>query len=177
MSHLHVNRRLPPGAALARVLRERAPRLTLPWELRQRSRFEAVDDAGQPLAVVLDRGQVLRGGDMLVAADGSLRQVVAAPQAVLVVTACPAHGRPFDLMRAAYHLGNRHVALQLAPQRLLLEPDPVLAELMQRMQLVVEEAMEAFEPELGAYGRSAMLGHGDVRGHGQGHGHGDGHGH
>ena len=66
----------------------------------------------------------------LVAEDGSLVRVIAAPQPVLRITHCTAHGTPFDLTRAAYHLGNRHVPIELKPDHLKIEPDHVLAELL-----------------------------------------------
>ena len=123
--------------------------------MRQKSRIEATDSLGRALNVFLPRGTVLRGGDVLVAEDGSLMRVKAAPQPVLVVTHCPEHGTPFDLLRAAYHLGNRHVPLELQPDRLLLEPDHVLADMLRRQHLIVTEALGAFEPEGGAYGAGA----------------------
>jgi urease accessory protein len=82
--------------------------------VRCKSRFDATDSSGRTLGVFLPRGSVVRGGDVLVAEDGSLIRVQAAPQPVLVVRPCAQHGSPFDLVRAAYHLGNRHVQLQLA---------------------------------------------------------------
>jgi urease accessory protein len=119
-------------------------------------------------------------GDALVAEDGSLVRVLAAPQPVLVVRHCPAHGSPFDLLRAAYHLGNRHVSLELQADHLKLEPDPVLADMLRGMHLIVETAEAAFEPEAGAYAAEGH-GHGHAHGHdhGQGHVHGPGcdHGH
>jgi urease accessory protein len=103
---------------------------------------------------------------VLVAEDGSLVQVQAAPQPVLEVRHCSAHGSPFDLLRAAYHLGNRHVALELKPDHLKLEPDHVLADMLRQQHLIVTETQSAFEPEGGAYG-----------GGGHGHGHGNDHDH
>ena len=119
---------------------------------------------------------------MLVAEDGSLVRVVAKPQPVLVVRHCGEHGSAFDLLRAAYHLGNRHVQLELQSDRLQLEPDHVLADLLRQMHLIVSEAQAPFEPESGAY---ASGGHGHAHGpahdhgheHGHEHGHGHGHGH
>jgi len=111
----------------------------------------------------------VRGGDLLVAEDGSLIRVLAAPQPVLVVRACAEHGTPFDLLRAAYHLGNRHVALELQSDHLKLEPDHVLADMLRQQHLIVTESSEAFEPEGGAY---AATGHGHATHADQGHGHG-----
>jgi urease accessory protein len=93
----------------------------------------------------------VRGGDVLVAEDGSLIRVLAAPQAVLRVTLCPDHGGAVDLPRAAYHLGNRHVQLEVTPDYLQLEPDPVLAGMLRAMHLIVREVQAPFEPEGGAY--------------------------
>ncbi|MCX7742868.1 MAG: urease accessory protein UreE [Tepidimonas sp.] len=149
---LLANRVLAGGAGLARTLLARAPHLALDWAQRQRSRFEAHDSLGRRIAVVLPRGRVLRGGDVLVLADGSLLRVLAAAEPLLKVTVHPGHGNVLDLMRAAYHLGNRHVALQLAPDHLKLERDPVLADLLRQLHLEVCEVEEPFEPEAGAYG-------------------------
>jgi urease accessory protein len=118
----------------------------------------------------------VRGGDVLVAEDGSLVKVVATPQPVLVVRTCPDHGTPLDLLRAAYHLGNRHVQLEVQPDHLHLEPDHVLADMLRQMHLIVTEELAPFEPEGGAY---AAGGHGHAH-HDHGHdhaAHGHEHGH
>jgi urease accessory protein len=70
---------------------------------------------------------------------------------VLKVTHCAVHGSPYDLIRAAYHLGNRHVPIELKPDHLKIEPDHVLADLLRAMHLIVNAVDEAFEPESGAY--------------------------
>ncbi len=163
---LTVNKLVQQGRGLAPVLLKRAASVALDWDLRSKSRLQAHDDQGRTLGIFLPRGSVLRGGDVLVAEDGSLVRVQAALQPVLVVRACPQHGSAFDLMRAAYHLGNRHVALELQPDHLKLEPDHVLADMLRAQHLIVTEEQAAFEPEGGAYG-----------GGGQGHGHGHDHGH
>jgi urease accessory protein len=148
---LSVNKHLPAGRGLAAALLKRAATVDLDWDVRQKSRFDTTDSTGRRLGVFLPRGSVLRGGDVLVAEDGSLVRVVAAPQPVLRVTACPAHGGPTDLPRAAYHLGNRHVALEVKADHLQLEPDPVLADMLRSMHLIVNEVQAPFEPEGGAY--------------------------
>ena len=172
---LTIHKCLPQGQGLSAVLIRRAPSVELDWDVRQKSRFDATDSSGRHLGVFLPRGTVVRGGDVLVAEDGSLVQVVAAPQPVLVVEPCAEHGSPFDLVRAAYHLGNRHVALQLTPERLLLEPDHVLAEMLAMMHLTVTSTQAPFEPEGGAY---TPGGHGHAHDSGHAHGHRqDDHGH
>jgi urease accessory protein len=123
------------------------------------------------LGVFLPRGAVVRGGDVLVAEDGSLVRVQAAPQAVLRITACTEHGSPFDLTRAAYHLGNRHVPIELQPDHLKIEPDHVLADMLRAMHMTVVAVSEPFEPENGAYGDHGASSHG--HGHSHEHGHAD----
>ena len=169
---LTLNKLIPGGRGLAGVLLKRAPTVELDWDVRQKSRFDATDSQGRTLGVFLPRGTLVRGGDVLVADDGSLVQVHAAPQPVLEVRHCSAHGSPFDLLRAAYHLGNRHVALELKPDHLKLEPDHVLADMLRQQHLIVTETLSAFEPEGGAYGGG---GHGHGHAHAQAHDHDHGH--
>ncbi len=171
------SKRMPQGQGLAKVLVQRAASITLDWDTRQKSRFDATDSSGRQLGVFLPRGTVVRGGDVLVAEDGSLVRVEAAPQSVLRITACAEHGSPFDLMRAAYHLGNRHVPIELKPDHLKIEPDHVLADLLRAMHMMVTEVQEPFEPEGGAYGDNAMMGHDHGHGHSHGHDHAHDHTH
>ena len=168
---IHATKRIAGGAGLAAVLVKRAPTLELDWDIRSKSRFSATDSAGREVGVVLPRGTLLRGGDVLVAEDGTMLRVVAAAQPVLQVRFCAEHGQPFDLLRAAYHLGNRHVPLELQPELLQFEPDPVLADMLRRQHLIVTEAQAAFEPEGGAYGEGAGHGHHHQGHHHQGHEH------
>ena len=187
---LIAGKRMPGGGGLAGVLLRRAATVALDWDVRQKSRFDTVDSTGRALGVVLPRGTVLRGGDVLVADDGSLVRVVASPQPVLRVTAAPGSD-PHALARAAYHLGNRHVPLEVGPSHLQLEPDHVLAEMLQRMGFAVAAVDAPFEPEGGAYDgtghgsqtrhshaaqghehRHDHAAHGHAE-HGRGHGHGD----
>jgi urease accessory protein len=175
---LIANKRIPAGAGLAPALVRRAATLELDWQTRQKSRFDAVDSQGRQIGVFLARGGVVRGGDVLVAEDGSLIAVKARAEPLLAVTVGP-HGAPLDLLRAAYHLGNRHVPLELTPTRLQLEPDHVLAGMLRRMGLVVEAVEAPFEPESGAYDPQQSAGTHD-HAHGQGHGyhdHAEGHDH
>jgi urease accessory protein len=169
---LTVNKLIAGARGLAPVLLKRAARVELDWDVRQKSRFDATDSQGRTLGVFLPRGTAVRGGDVLVAEDGSLVRVLAAPQAVLVVRHCPQHGSSFDLTRAAYHLGNRHVQLELKADHLKLEPDHVLADMLRSMHLIVTEETVGFEPESGAY---AAQGHSHAQGHAHDHGHGHDH--
>ncbi len=168
---LTISKLIPGGRGLAPVLVKRAATVELDWDVRQKSRFDAVDSQGRTLGVVLPRGSVVRGGDVLVAEDGSLLRVVAAAQPVLRVTACAEHGSPFDLLRAAYHLGNRHVPLELQPQALQFEPDHVLADMLRAMHLIVTELQAPFEPEGGAYAAGGPAPHAHDHDHDHDHEH------
>jgi len=165
---LQTSKVIAQGHGLAPVLLKRASTVELDWDVRQKSRFDTTDSLGRHLGVFLPRGTLLRGGDVLVVEDGSMVRVLAAPQAVLRISACPTHGSPFDLTRAAYHLGNRHVPIELKPDHLKIEPDHVLADLLRAMHLIVNTVEEAFEPEGGAYSAATHAGH-----HHGGHAHGD----
>jgi urease accessory protein len=171
---IHFSKLIRHGHGLAPVLLKRAATITLDWDVRQKSRFESTDSAGRQVGIFLQRGQVVRGGDVLVGEDGSLLKVLAAPQAVLRITHCSEHGTPFDLTRAAYHLGNRHVPIELQPDHLKIEPDHVLADMLRAMHLIVHEVQDSFEPENGAYGEH---GGGHQHGHANDHDHDHDHGH
>ena len=173
---LTANKLMPQGGGLAPVLLKRAATVELDWDVRQKSRFDATDSQGRQVGVFLARGTAVRGGDVLVAEDGSLVKVVAAPQPVLVITPCAEHGTPFDLVRAAYHLGNRHVPLQLEPGRLAYQHDHVLDGLMAELGLRVQVLERPFEPEAGGYAAGGHR-HGHDHDHDHDHGHGHDHDH
>ena len=169
------------GRGLAPALVRRASRVALDWDTRQKSRFEATDSAGRHIAVFLPRGRIVRGGDVLIGEDGSLIAVEALDQPILVVTAAAGSapdGAALALAKAAYHLGNRHVPLEVRADRLVLEPDHVLAELLVRMGLDVATLQGPFEPEAGAYDASAAHAHAPHdHDHGHDHDHACGHDH
>ncbi len=176
---LHVNKSLPQGRGLAPALLRRATTVEIDWDQRSKSRLDATDSAGRRLGIFLPRGQVLRGGDVLVAEDGSLVRVLAAAQPLLRITACAEHGTLRDLPRAAYHLGNRHVTLEVRADYLHLEPDPVLADMLRAMHLTVTAVNAPFEPEGGAYTQGAPdhdAHHAHGRDHESDHAHGQTHG-
>ena len=168
---LQVSKLIAQGQGLASALLKRATTVELDWDVRQKSRFDATDSAGRSLGIFLPRGTVVRGGDVLVAEDGSLVRVTAAPQSVLKITHCTEHGTPYDLIRAAYHLGNRHVPIELKPDHLKIEPDHVLADMLRAMHLIVHAVIEAFEPENGAYSTGGHAHSHDHDDHHHGHGH------
>ncbi len=150
---LIVNRHIPAATAPA-PSNSGGTRVRLDWDTRCKSRFDARDSADRRIAVVLPRGTVLRGGDTLVAEDGSRILVEAALQPLLRIRIDGMRGGHSDLMRAAYHLGNRHVQLEVQGDFLHIEPDPVLSTMLARMGLTVTEVAAPFEPEAGAYAPS-----------------------
>jgi urease accessory protein len=174
---IHFSKLVRQGQGLAKPLLKRAHSVTLDWDVRQKSRFETTDSSGRSVGVFLPRGTAVRGGDVLVGADGSLLQVLAAPQSVLRITLDAGHGTPFDLTRAAYHLGNRHVPIELQPDHLKIEPDHVLADMLRSMHLKVDAVHESFEPESGAYGDHGGHQHGPANEKAHEHAHGHNHGH
>ena len=85
---LQISKIISQAAGLAPVLVKRASSIELDWDTRQKSRFDGVDSLGRQLGIFLPRGTLVRGGDVLVAEDGSMVKVIAAPQDVLRITAC-----------------------------------------------------------------------------------------
>jgi len=123
--------------------------LALTAEERTRSRHRFETDDGQTVFLRLPRGTVLRDGDLLQAeTDNSLVRVIAKPELVITVTAAT----PQLLIRAAYHLGNRHVPVEITATYLRLSPDSVLQTMLQQLGMQVQQAVLPFQPELGAYG-------------------------
>lgn len=138
---------------------EATERLVLPFDLRCKSRLRTRLHSGEEAGLFLARGAVLRAGDRLLANDGRVVEVVAAPEVVMEVRSSDA----LQLARAAYHLGNRHVAVELQPGLVRFARDHVLGDMVRGLGLEVTEGEFPFDPESGAYG-----GHG---GHAHPHGH------
>lgn len=131
--------------------------LILPFELRQKSRLKARLNNGMEVGLFLPRGEVLRGGDCIKAEDGTIIKIEAASEQVSKVT----HADALMICRASYHLGNRHVPLQIGDGWLSYLHDHVLDDMVHGLGLLVSVESMAFEPEAGAYG-----------GHSHSHGHG-----
>lgn len=122
--------------------------LVLPYELREKSRLRATMASGEVVAVFTVRGTVLRDGDLLRGDDGRIVKITAAAEATCRVD-CPT---PHDLLRCAFHLGNRHTQAQVGDGFLRIRADPVLKEMLQGLGANVTEELAPFEPESGAYG-------------------------
>lgn len=125
--------------------------LSLTADDRARARHRFVTDDGQTVFLQLPRGTMLRDGDLLqVEADDRWVRVIAKPEPVLTITG----QTNLDLLRAAYHLGNRHVPLEVTATYLRLTPDSVLQAMLEQLGLTVIEDLQPFQPEAGAYGQS-----------------------
>ncbi|MEW5709142.1 MAG: urease accessory protein UreE [Pseudomonadota bacterium] len=131
-------------------------RLVLPFELRCRSRLRTRLETGEEAGLFLEPGTVLRGGDRLLGNDGRVVEVVAAPEQLMEARS----EDPAQLARLAYHLGNRHVAVEVGPQWLRFAADAVLEQMLVSLGARVTEVVAPFEPEGGAY----RHGHGHGRG-------------
>ena len=140
--------------------------LYLDFDTRQRSRFKAQTQQQETLGVDLPRTETIKNGSVLADSQGGLIQVMAAKQALVEVTA----DNSFDLMKGAYHLGNRHVPLMIAPKALYFEPDHVLEAMLHQLGLHTQAVQAPFEPETGAY-------KGDNGGHSHSHAHSNNHEH
>lgn len=121
--------------------------ISMTHEQRRRSRLRVVLADGREAGIFLARGSVLRDGDLLRSEEGTLARVRAAPELVSLATT----GDLQLLARAAYHLGNRHVALQIESTRVIYPHDHVLDGMCRELGLLVDAATRPFEPELGGY--------------------------
>ncbi|MCB2428278.1 urease accessory protein UreE [Methylophaga pinxianii] len=141
--------------------------VSLSFDLRQKSRIRVTLQSGAEAALYMQRGTILRGGDFLRADSGEVIEVIAADQAVMKVTATTSKA----LTRAAYHLGNRHVPLEIGDDWLKLEADSVLKDMLLGLGVDVEELQAPFEPESGAYAAAGHHHHHDEHAHTHGHSH------
>lgn len=121
--------------------------LTLPYDIRQKSRFKSQLDAGGEVSVMLPRGSSLKHGDVLQSESGKSIRIVAALEKVSIVKSSD----QYLLMRICYHLGNRHVPLQIEKNEIVYQCDHVLDEMVIGLGVIPTQDMRAFEPEAGAY--------------------------
>ncbi len=148
--------------------------LRLAFESRQKSRLKTKLVSGEEVALMLPRGEILRGGDLVTASDGRVIEVVAEPEKLL-------HIESASLAKVAYHLGNRHVPVQVGEGFLRIAADHVLEEMVKKLGAKVSEVEAPFEPEAGAYAGGHQhdeMGHGGkIHEHHHGHDHDHDHKH
>ena len=131
------------------------PSLVLPFDSRKKSRQLVKLEGGEEIGLLLPPGTILRDGDIVESENGYQFKIQAEKEELIMVTAPD----PFLLLRAAYHLGNRHTAIELQPDRILLQVDPVLKEMLLGLGLTVTLVSEKFTPETGAYRGGHKHGH------------------
>lgn len=122
--------------------------LLLPYDLREKSRLRATLTSGEEVAIFTVRGTILRDGDLLRGDDGRVVKVRAAKEATYRVEA----SSPHQLLRCAFHLGNRHTQAEVGEAYVRIRKDPVLKEMLEGLGASVMEQEATFEPEAGAYG-------------------------
>lgn len=156
---IRITRKLDPSTGAPRAAERR---LRLPFSERSKSRLRAVLDNGEEAGLFLERGSILRGGDLLLADDGRVIEVQAAPESVSTVHA----SHPLELARACYHLGNRHVPLQIGAGWVRYQHDHVLDDMLRGFGLEARSEVAPFEPEGGAYVSHSPHAHAHTHSHG-----------
>ncbi|MGH8709350.1 MAG: urease accessory protein UreE [Burkholderiales bacterium] len=155
-------------AARAAYKLEVKGQLRLPFASRQKSGVQVRLVSGEEVVLMLPRGEVLRGGDLVTASDGRVIEVLAEAEKLL-------HIESESLPKVAYHLGNRHVPVQVGEGFLRIAADHVLEEMVQKLGAKVKEIEAPFEPEAGAYAGGHQhdeMGHGEkIHDHGHDHDH------
>lgn len=151
---LEIKARLKVPRAAYKV--EAKGRLVLGFDERAKSKLRTKLESGEEVALDLPRGEVLRGGDLVTASDGRVIEVVSRPENLL-------HIETAELARVAYHLGNRHVPVQVGKDFLRISADHVLEDMVKKLGAKVSSVEAPFEPESGAYAgghRHDEMGHG-----------------
>lgn len=142
--------------------------LVLPYELRENSRLRTTLASGEEVAIFTERGTVLRNNDLLKGNDGRVIQIVAAKEPTYRITCATSR----DLLRCAFHVGNRHTQTQVEEGFLRIYQDTVLKEMLEGLGATVVEENAQFEPEAGAYSRGSGHHHHGGDGHAHSHDHG-----
>lgn len=141
--------------------------LRMDFDARQRARSRVIASNGDEVGIHIERGTSLKDGDCLISAAGDVYMVRAAAEPLSLVSC----DNQLDVARAAYHLGNRHVRLQIEPHRLSYQSDHVLDDMVQKLGFQIDHGEFPFEPEPGAYHRPSQLAPGAEHTHHHGHGH------
>lgn len=141
---IELKTKIAPAGGIAAA----SEQLRLPFDLRQKSRLRTKLLSGEDAWLLLPRGEILRGGDLLLGTDGRLVSVIAEPEDVLNIECADANA----LTKAAYHLGNRHVPVEVGDGFLRIAADHVLAQMLEGLGAKLTPLQAPFEPEAGAYG-------------------------
>jgi urease accessory protein len=168
MLEIKAKLKIPRGAYKLEVRGE----LKLPFDARQKSRLRTKLVSGEEVGLILPRGEILRGGDLVTASDGRVIEVISLEEQILHVEA----ESPQALAKVAYHLGNRHVPVQVGENFLRIAEDHVLEEMVKKLGAKVSHVEAPFEPEAGAYAGGHQhdeMGHGGkIHDHHHDHDHG-----
>ena len=121
--------------------------LTLDFDARHRRRFRLTTDQGEDVLLELPKAVAMADGDALQLEDGRLLKVRAAAEPVVEVR----HKDPDQLMRLAWHLGNRHLPTEIRNQALRIRPDHVIEDMLHRFEADLVQVQAPFQPEGGAY--------------------------
>ena len=130
-------------------------RVVLDYDSRHRRRIVLYGEAGTVVLLDLSEAAHLRDGDALQGEDESLVLVAAAPEQLVEIRA----GSQAELIRIAWHLGNRHLPTQLLPDALRIRADHVIEEMVRGLGGTIAHVEAPFDPEGGAYGHGAVHGH------------------
>ncbi|BAF87765.1 putative urease accessory protein [Azorhizobium caulinodans ORS 571] len=135
--------------------------ITLDHHARHRRRVAMTADGGLEFLLDLDRAAVLDHGDALELEDGRLVQVKAADEQLVEITTF----NPVRLMRAAWHIGNRHIPAEITEEAIYIVQDPVLEAMLRGLGAAVKPVVRPFKPERGAYEAAEAHGHGQAHAH------------
>lgn len=147
--------------------------ISLPHAKRVKARVRVTLDDGRDAGIFLERGQSLMNGDILISDDGVVVVVREAQEQVSIVKIIDS----LQLAKACYHLGNRHVQLQITNHELRYQHDHVLDDMLRKQGHAVEVTEATFNPESGSYGSAHGHGHSHDHGHSHGHNHDHAHDH
>ncbi|WP_020409539.1 urease accessory protein UreE [Hahella ganghwensis] len=145
----------------------------LTYDERKRGRLKTRTGCGKEIGLFLERGKCLLDGEILATESGELIKVIAAPEEVVTAYA----EDPLQFARICYHLGNRHVPLQIGDFWIRMQPDHVLEDLCRLYGLKINSELAAFQPENGAYGQHGGHSHGDTNASEHHHAHDHHHSH
>lgn len=154
-------------------LAEAGDSVTLDYDARHRRRIVLTTDKGETVLLDLERAVAMGEGDGLALEGGGWIKVVAAPEPVVEISCAT----PGELVRIAWHLGNRHLPTQVTPAALYIRPDSVIETMLVDLHARCTRLERPFQPERGAYGQNRNSPKGGAPQHAHGHHHAHSHPH